>query len=358
MKKFVRTFSFMVVCGASVLLLMFQPAAVLPQQTAAVLPQSESASPPFPPPGRLIDVGGWRLHLNCTGEARASQPTVILEAGIGDFSVEWSLVQSGVSKFARVCSYDRAGDGWSDLGPYPRTFHQIVYELHTLLDKAGAKPPFVLVGHSYGGWLVRLYASIYPADVAGMVLVEAGADNPWRMMPDGKLVRSAELATQRPIPAVKVSNPLRVIDIPPAALAQMRVGIAGAVKRANEPPRDKLPPDAQRMRTWALAQLGHIAAAVNPFENEEIAALRAEREKSEHPLSDLPLIVLTRGISEKEGPDGEAFAAEHRREHAALATMSRNGKLIIATHSGHHIQLDEPDLVIKAIHEVLDAARK
>src|SRR5438105_1490520 len=92
--------------------------------------------PPFPPPGRLVDVGGWRLHLNCTGTPDKSQPTVVLEAGIGDFSVEWSLVQPDVARFARVCSYDRAGDGWSDLGPHPRTMHQIVYELHTLLDKA------------------------------------------------------------------------------------------------------------------------------------------------------------------------------------------------------------------------------
>src|SRR5947207_6821784 len=186
--------------------------------------QADSVPPPFPAPGRLVDVGGWRLHLNCTGDARPAQPTVILETGVGDFSVEWSLVQPGVARFARVCSYDRAGDGWSDIGPHPRTFRQIVYELHTLLDKAGVKPPFVLVGHSYGGWLVRLYASTYPAEVAGMVLVEAGADNPLRMLPDGKLVRSADLATGRTIPTVKVSNPLRVSDIPPGALSQMRAG--------------------------------------------------------------------------------------------------------------------------------------
>ena len=118
--------------------------------------------PPFPPPGKLIDVAGWRLHLYCTGEARASQPTVIPEPGLGDFSVEWSLVQPGVAKFARVCSYDRAGDGWREMGPHPRTLRQIVYELHTLLEKAAVKPSFVLVGHSYGGWLVRLCTATYP----------------------------------------------------------------------------------------------------------------------------------------------------------------------------------------------------
>jgi len=322
--------------------------------TTAVQAQNES-SPPLPPPGKLVDVGGWRLHLNCTGEARAGQPTIILEPGIGDFSVEWSLVQPGVAKFARVCSYDRAGDGWSDWGPHPRTFRQIVYELHTLLDKAGVKPPLVLVGQSYGGWLVRLYAFTYPSEVVGMVLVDAGADDPWRMT-NGKLARSSELVKGEPIPAVKTSGPLRVSDIPPEALRQMRAGAQSLVPHANDPPRDKLPPEAQRMRAWARGQLGHIAAGVNPLMMEELAALRAEQAKSEYPFGDKPLIVLTRGIPEEHGPDGEALEEERQRNHAAVAKRSRQGKLIVATRSGHHIQMDEPELVIQAIRDVVDAA--
>lgn len=319
--------------------------------------QDNPDPPPYPPPGRLVDVGGWRLHLHCTGEARAAQPTVILEAGIGDFSVEWSLVQPGVARFARVCSYDRAGDGWSELGPHPRTFRQIVYELHTLLAAAGERPPYVVVGHSYGAWLVRLYQSTYPADVAGMVLVEGGADNPWRMLPDGRLVRSAELATGRPIPDVKRTGPLRISDIPPAALQQMRAGLAEASRRANEPPRDKLPLEAQRMRTWALRQLGHVAAAVNPYEHEELAALRADRTTREHPLGDLPLVVITRGISEEEGQDARAFEDERTKDHAAIAALSRHGKHVVAARSGHHVQLDEPGSVVAAIAQVVGAIR-
>jgi pimeloyl-ACP methyl ester carboxylesterase len=153
MKITVRSYSFMLALAVLPFLLV---------NAASVSTQQSSTPPPFPPPGNLIDIGGWRLHLNCKGEARASQPTVILESGIGDFSVEWGLVQPGVAKFARVCSYDRAGDGWSDLGPQPRTLRQIVYELHTLLDKAGVKPPLLLVGHSFGGLVVRLYAATYP----------------------------------------------------------------------------------------------------------------------------------------------------------------------------------------------------
>jgi pimeloyl-ACP methyl ester carboxylesterase len=311
--------------------------------------------PPLPPPGRLVDVGGWRLHLNCTGEIGAGRPTVVLEAGIGDFSVEWSLVQPNVSRFARVCSYDRAGDGWSELGPHPRTFRQIVYELHTLLERAGERPPYVMVGHSYGGWLVRTYQATYPADVRGMVLVEAGADNPWRMMSDGKLVRSSDLATGKTIPPVNTSTPLRISDIPEVALQQMRAGLADATLHANEAPRDKLPGDAQRMRAWALGQLGHVAAGVNPFEHEELATLRAARNKQEFALGDMALVVITRGIPEGTGPDARASESEHREDHATLARMSRSGRLVIAERSGHHVQLDEPELVVTIVQQIVAA---
>lgn len=168
---------------------------------APVNAQEQADGPPYPPPGRLIDIGGWRLHLNCTGEARPGQPTVVLEAGKGDFSVEWSLVQPNLARSARVCSYDRAGDGWSDLGPHPRTMRQIVFELHTLLERAGEQSSVVLVGHSYGGWLVRLYQATYPAEVVAIVLTDAGANDPWRMMPDGRLVRSSELTRGQQVPA-------------------------------------------------------------------------------------------------------------------------------------------------------------
>jgi pimeloyl-ACP methyl ester carboxylesterase len=235
--------------------------------------------------------------------------------------------------------------------------HQIVHELHLLLDTAGERPPYVFVGHSYGGWLVRLYERVYPSDVAGMVLVEAGIDDPWRMMPGGKLVRSSDLATGNAVPAVQTSNPLRERDIPAAALSQIRAGLPQASLHANDPPRNKLPIDAQQMRTWALGQVGHVAAAANPSENEELAALRAEWNKGDHPLGDMPLVVLTRGIRDEHGPNGPALEAEHRKEHAAIARRSGTGKLVVAEHSGHHIQLDEPQLVAVTIQEVIAAVK-
>lgn len=317
--------------------------------------QSSSTSPPLPAPGQMIDLGGWRLHLNCTGKPNASQPTVILEAGAGDFSVDWSLVQPSVAAFARVCSYDRAGSAWSDLGPRPRTLHQLVWELHTLLDKAGVKPPFVLVGHSYGGWLVRLFATTYPADVVGMVLVEAGADNPVRVIEGGKPVRAADLATGQPVPAVKTAGPLRESDLPPRILSLIQGGIRAMEPHVNDPPRDKLPAPAQRMRAWSVTQIKHAASNDNPFEADELAAMLAERKKKTALLGSLPLIVLARGLSESEGPNAMAEEQDHRKDQEALVTLSRNGKLVVARRSGHHIPIDEPDLVVTAIRDVLAA---
>jgi pimeloyl-ACP methyl ester carboxylesterase len=322
---------------------------------AAQTPPATKA-PPFEAPGRLIDIGGWRLHLNCAGMPSPGQPTVILEAGAGDFSAEWSLVQPGVAKFARVCSYDRANSGWSDWGPHPRTMHQMVYELHALLEKAAVAPPVLLVGHSYGGWLVRLYRLQFPADVAGMVLVESGADDPVRVLSDGVPRHASDLVTGKTIPPVKTAGPLREEDLSPGVRAQMEAATRQFAWRANEPPRNKLPAETQQVRTWALSQIKHWAQSNNPVEPEELALLRAERAKTEQPYRDMPLAVLTRGISDADGPDSKALEAEHRRDHAGIAKLSSAGKLVIAEKSGHHVQIDEPELVISTIRDMLLAA--
>ena len=128
----------------------------------------------YPAPGKLVDIGGYQLHINCTG---TGSPTVILDAGLGGSSLDWSKVQPAVARFTRVCSYDRAGYGWSQSGPGPRTSQQIVTELHLLLAKAKINGPYVLVGHSAGGLNMRLYAYRYPADVVGMVLLDATSEH-------------------------------------------------------------------------------------------------------------------------------------------------------------------------------------
>jgi pimeloyl-ACP methyl ester carboxylesterase len=275
---------------------------------------------------------------------------VVLEAGAGDFSVDWSLVQPGIAAFTRVCSYDRAGWGWSDPGPRPRTMRQQVWELHTLLEKGGVKPPFVLVGHSYGAWLVRLYVSTYPAGVVGMVLVEGGADNPVRLMAGGKVGHASDLAKGEPIPPVKTSGPLRESEIPARIRALIESQIRDFAPHVNDPPRDKLPADARQMRAWAASQVKSAVSNDNPVEAEELVAMQEERRRKENPLGDMPLIVLARGVAEDK--DG-AREAEHRSEEESLVSLSHAGKLVIAGKSGHHIPLDEPDLVVTAIREAM-----
>src|SRR2546430_2574221 len=128
----------------------------------------------YPAPGKLVDIGGYRLHIHCTG---TGSPTVILDAGLGGTSLDWSKVQPAVARFTRVCSYDRAGYGWSDTGPGPRTSQQIVKELHLLLMHAQISGPYLLVGHSVGGLNMRLYAYRYPHEVAGMVLLDSTSEH-------------------------------------------------------------------------------------------------------------------------------------------------------------------------------------
>ena len=123
-----------------------------------------------PMPGQLVDVGGYRLHIYCLGQ---EAPAVILDPGLGDSYVSWIKVQPQIAKFSRVCSYDRAGLGYSASSPHPRTSKVMAEELHTLLHKAGISPPYVLVGHSMGGFNVRLFTSLYRGEVAGMVLVDS-----------------------------------------------------------------------------------------------------------------------------------------------------------------------------------------
>ena len=151
------------------------------------------------PLGELIDIGGWNLHLFGQGVTNSNAPTVIFENGIRGFSFDWFFVQSKVASFAKAYSYDRAGSAWSDLGPRPHTMQQSVYNLHTLLEKAQVKPPYILVGASHGGLLARLFAQAYPDEVSGMVLVDAGYENGIHYI-NGKKLRPATDATGKPIP--------------------------------------------------------------------------------------------------------------------------------------------------------------
>lgn len=134
----------------------------------------------YPPPGVLVDGGGYRMHIYCAGERRAGLPTVILDAGHPATSSSWVWVQPEVSTAARTCSYDRAGTGWSDASPATSTMGRMAQELHALLESAGEPGPYLLVGHSWGGGVTRLFAAYYPEQVSGLVWIEATHPDSWR----------------------------------------------------------------------------------------------------------------------------------------------------------------------------------
>jgi pimeloyl-ACP methyl ester carboxylesterase len=331
----------------SILLLLQLSSLVVAQQTNPA------------PSGKLVDIGGYRLHLNCTGK---SDPTVVLIAGSGDFSFDWSLVQPDVSRFTRVCSYDFAGFAWSDPGPTPRTMRQDAYELHTLLKAAQIKGPYVLVGHSLGGLLARIYAAEYPSEIAGMVLVDSTHEDTTLLL-QGKPMRMRELARPVGIPAVQT-----IKTSPPKPATQQEIEqFENQLKKSGPPkiraPFDKLPALSQSMRLWALSQPPKVSPSEGFFA-EELQAIYLNRAKQPHPLGDRPLIVLLPKFQYGNPPAGisaeewKRINDEKRQQKLGFTDLSRNSKLIVAEKSGHHIQLDEPQVVIDAIRAVAQAAKR
>jgi pimeloyl-ACP methyl ester carboxylesterase len=311
---------------------------------------------PPPPIGRLVDVGGFRLHINCTGKGG---PTVVLISGAGDFSFDWGPTQEAVSRFARVCSYDRAGNAWSDLGPIPRTMHQEAYELHLLLQRAGEKPSFILVGHSIGGLIARVYVNDFPNEAAGVVLVDA-TDDDTQLMYQGKIVRVRDSATGRPIPSVQTmqSSPPKPPTAEDLKQAEFNQKLFGAPK--IEPPFDKLPQSLQTLRLWALTH-PKLSARSDDYWPDELQQLHQQRQQTPHPLGDRPLAVLIAGVREPT-PNGvtdeqwTAIQEEKRHQKIASANLSRNSTVVVDKKSGHHLQLDDPQLLVRAIQTIRDAA--
>jgi len=314
--------------------------------------QTETSSPIPKPNGQLIDLGGYKLHLDCRGKG---SPTVVLSAGAGDFSFDWALVQPEVAKFTRVCSYDRSGEAWSDLGPKPRTAHQEVYDLHRLLAAGGESGPYVVVGQSLGGMIARIFATLYPKETAGLVLVDSFHEDS-QVGINGKLVRIRTLAKDRPIPAPRPS--VTAADgLDPDATKKIEDFITQVVGKPKiGAPFDKLPPDAQRDRVWALSQPKHYAESEN-YMAEEAAQLHGETVSIKYPLGGLPLIVLTRSRDEYPPDLAAVLSKEHREQQASLAKLSSIGKQTVVPNSGHHIQLDAPDGVVNAIKEMVTVRR-
>lgn len=271
----------------------------LPAGTQPAAPQ-----PTALPPGRMVDVDGYRLHLHCTGRGR---PTVVLLSGAGSTAAVWNRVQPAVAKFTRVCSYDRAGEGASEArpggsipGPHRASLQQSVNELHRLLLNARVPGPYVLVGASWGGHIARVYADQHPEQVAGMVLVDASHEDGFFFL-NGKIIRPRTLSSEE-------------------------------------------------ART-----LNHEGAKA------DAELVYATREHRPHPLGDRPLIVLSRGAGgypEGFGRSPDELNEERKKLQADLARLSRNSHQIIAEKSGHQIHQDDPALVVRAIRQVVEAARR
>jgi pimeloyl-ACP methyl ester carboxylesterase len=297
-------------------------------------------------PGKLVDIGSYRLHVNCTGKGR---PTVVVEAGLGDFSFDWALVQSRVARFTRICTYDRAGYAWSDPGPMPRTFAQLNLELRDALAKLGERGPFVLVGHSFGGPVVRNFAALYPQDVAGMVLVDAAFEGQRVGIGGDKTIRLGESAKGRPIPTPRETM---TNDDRPESTGESQ-------ERSLDPMYNPLPPVAQKMQVWAqsLAKTDYAEESQREWSEEYYAQWLKTPQKGV--LGSIPLVVLMRADG-RYGDDLDVPASQLEQERkegqAKLAQLSTNGKLVIVQ-SGHNMEIDAPEDVTAAIREVVQSVR-
>jgi pimeloyl-ACP methyl ester carboxylesterase len=289
----------------------------------------------YPPPSEMVDVGGPSMHLHCTGE-EGRAPTVVMDIGAGGNLLDWQSVQPGVAKFARVCSYDRGGAGWSDQGTQPRTSQQFVGELHALLNNAGVEGPYVLVGHSLGGNNVQLYASRYPDEVAGMVLVDPQFYNYPSYL--GAEIQNA-LAEALPSPGstlwTKFLATIGVTRLPYTFGGQTDENAAISTHAKN------------------------IYEALDETTSLEESA--KERRAATVSLGDKPLMVLSAGARDPlpgaSQEQSDRFNEAWTKSQVDLTRLSRNSEHIIAEDSAHNIQDDDPELVIDAIRQVMKAVR-
>jgi pimeloyl-ACP methyl ester carboxylesterase len=277
------------------------------------------------PPGKLVDVGGRKLHLYCTGKG---SPSVILEAGAGSFSTDWGLVQPEIAKRTRVCSYDRACYGWSDPGPEWDSTAQVANDLQIALRKAGEHPPYILVGHSMGGLFVRWYQHGHPGQVVGMVLVES--------------YETTAPVNGKQVPLYTLTKEQLQANLPPPSSLKKP-----PLPTAVHAPFDKLPPSLQNTHLWLER---HFFETLDFGKGPEMmeswrSALSTLHDASLKPdsLHGMPVVVLTR----------EDVNLDEREQQRALSHLSSRATWEIAIGSSHFVQLDRPDLVIGAIEKIM-----
>jgi pimeloyl-ACP methyl ester carboxylesterase len=298
----------------------------------------------FTPPGVLVDVGGHRLHVICRG---SGSPVVLLESGIAASSLSWSIVQPEIAKFTRVCAYDRAGLAWSDMASCPRTFVQIVDELATVLATVAPDERYVLVGHSFGSFVMRAYAARHPGSVVGLVLVDPPTE--WltmtrqraHMLRGGRqlsrlgallahlgIVRTCLALLSGGAPAA----PRRFVRIFGPTAARTLERLVGEVR--------KLPPDVHPIvqALWCQPKcFSAMADHLQVLEREGISL------GGFVPPREIPVIVISSGDQ----------PADHIAAHRMLAERSDDGRHVIAARSAHWVQFDEPELVVALVRELV-----
>jgi pimeloyl-ACP methyl ester carboxylesterase len=287
--------------------------------------QADLAS--HPPPGRLVDAGGHRLHIHCTGEG---SPVVVLDAGLGDSVAVWATIQEKLATTTRVCSYDRAGLGWSDPGPQPRTYQRAAEELHALLEKAGEKGPFVLVGHSAGVNTVRLFAAAYPEQVAGLALIEP----PLLSGASPAMLRAVRLMRQA-VGGLSRVGAIRLLG----RLSGMRL-LFGGVE----------PPAALAAHAGFLYRPSTIQASVDEIDALPETIRLLERSVSPGAWRAWPVTIVA-------AARGGALPPQVGASLEALAGLSTRGKLV-RVKGGHFVHFEHPERVVEAIEEVVAGARQ
>ena len=286
--------------------------------------------------GKSVDVGGYKLNINCTGKG---SPSVVLVSGLEVPASGWRLVQPGIENFTRVCSYDRAGYGWSDPGPMPRTLSQLAKELHTLLKVAGEKPPYILVSHSFGKGSVLVYNKLYPDEVAGMVLVEGG---PNKLKIPASILAPAKGDLARRQRNRRYASLLYYLGI-------SRFLARKDIEGAGEPTDDQ---------EWSYHAIQPKFIRATTSEVEEQFAGDSAAELADTPtLGDKPLVVLIAGKGmwglpltsqdwvdlRQSWVDGQIQLAQH---------LSSRGKWLIVSDSTHMIPEERPDAIVNAVREV------
>ncbi|MEZ0076919.1 alpha/beta fold hydrolase [Planotetraspora sp. GP83] len=268
------------------------------------------------PPGRLVDVGGHRLHLYCTG---TGAPTVVLEAGLAESSASWEVIQRRLSAGNRVCAYDRAGYAWSEDSPLPPTAEHAAEDLHALLAAAREPGPYVLVGHSYGGNTVRVFADRWWNLTAGLVLID--------------------VTDETAVSALRISRPLLAVQFTAGRLIA-RLGLLRLLGDALIP--SEATAAARAHATVVYGSRSMAAARAEAWESVESAA-QVRATVRPRAWGDLPVVVISAG--------GQPAAVTEQA--GRLAALSTRGRLVVATTAEHYVQHAQPELVLDAVHDVV-----